>query len=231
MNSTLAPRPWRNGGKSALALSSGTESGHSCPQDLPFSPPLRRSFKGTSRGFATRGLAERSVVPWRQTPKVQWGPFIHSSNPRHHRTVLGARDSTAYKSAGEDHSPSPASPMTPPPSFTRRDVLKTSGLALLASGGLTAAAPTRPQRVVVAGGWTDLSTLYFAPYIAKFTDEFQPFGVGLDHLDEVLLGDLLAQDGASEAAMRFIGGRRSTPGKPATREDLSALFRIWQAAI
>ncbi len=80
-------------------------------------------------------------------------------------------------------------------------------------------------------GWTDLSTLYFAPYVAKFTDEFQPFGVGLDRLDEVLLGDLLAQDGASDVALRFIGGRRSAPGKPPTSSDVSALFRLWQDGI
>lgn len=79
--------------------------------------------------------------------------------------------------------------------------------------------------------WTDLATLYFAPYLGKFTDEHQPFGVGLDHLDNVLLDDLLAQDGASDAAIRFIGGRRSTSDKPATRNDVSALFRLWQAAI
>jgi monoamine oxidase len=84
---------------------------------------------------------------------------------------------------------------------------------------------------IVEHGWTDLSTLYFAPYVAKFTDEFQPFGLGLDHLDEVLLGELLAQDGASDAAIRFIGGRKSSPGKPATSNDVSALFRVWQDAI
>jgi len=84
---------------------------------------------------------------------------------------------------------------------------------------------------IVAHGWPDLSTLYFAPYLEKFTDQFQPFGVGLDHLDEVLLGDLLAQDGASPAALRFIGGRRGTPDKPATSSDVSALFRLWQAAV
>lgn len=84
---------------------------------------------------------------------------------------------------------------------------------------------------IVEHGWTDLSSLYFAPYTEKFTDEYQPFGVGLDHLDQVLLGDLLAQDGASEAAIRFIGGRRGTPDKPATRNDVSALFRLWQDAV
>ena len=84
---------------------------------------------------------------------------------------------------------------------------------------------------LIEHGWPALSTLYFAPYVAKFTDEFQPFGLGLDHLDEVLLGDLLAQDGASAAALRFLGGGRSTPGKPATSSDSSALFRLWQDAI
>jgi monoamine oxidase len=84
---------------------------------------------------------------------------------------------------------------------------------------------------ILAHGWTDLSTLYFAPYLAKFTDEFQPFGLGLDELDQVPLGDLLAKDGASDAALRFIGGRRSTPEKPPTSSDVSALFRLWQAAI
>jgi monoamine oxidase len=85
---------------------------------------------------------------------------------------------------------------------------------------------------ILAHGWPDLATLYFAPYLAKFKDQFQPFGVGLDHLDEVLLGDLLAQDGASPAAIRFVGGgRRSTPDKPPTASDQSALFRLWQSAI
>jgi monoamine oxidase len=85
---------------------------------------------------------------------------------------------------------------------------------------------------IMAHGWTDLSTLYYAPYLAKFTDEHQPFGIGLDDLDHVLLADVLAKDGASEAAIRFAGGgRRSTPERPPTRDDSSALFRLWQAAI
>ena len=79
--------------------------------------------------------------------------------------------------------------------------------------------------------WPDLATLYFAPYLEKFTDEFQPYGVGLAHLDDVRLGDLLAKDGASDAAIRFIGGRKSSAEKPATRGDISALYRLWQAAI
>lgn len=84
---------------------------------------------------------------------------------------------------------------------------------------------------IVAHSWNDLRTLYYAPYTAKFTDEFQPFGLGLDHLDHVLLGDLLAQDGASDAALRFAGGRRSSPSRPPSSTDASALFLLWQDAI
>src|SRR5258707_869988 len=106
---------------------------------------------------------------------------------------------------------------------TRREALKT--VAILAGASVlphSASAETaaRRKRVIVAGGG-----------IGGPCYEFQPFGIGLDHLDEVLLGDLLAQDGASDAAIRFIGGRRSTPAKPATSSDISALFRLWQDAI
>jgi monoamine oxidase len=85
---------------------------------------------------------------------------------------------------------------------------------------------------VVRHGWGELRSLYLAPYAAKITDEANPFGVGLDHLDRVPVGDLLAQDGASDAARRFSGaGRRTTAANPPARSDTSALFRIWHAAI
>lgn len=85
---------------------------------------------------------------------------------------------------------------------------------------------------IVAHGWTELSALYLDPYLAKFKDEYQPFGVGLDDLDHQLMGDVLAGSGASVAALRFIGAsKRSTPDQPPTRDDTSALFRLWQAAI
>lgn len=80
-------------------------------------------------------------------------------------------------------------------------------------------------------GWTELSMLYLEPYIAKFKDEYQPFGVGLDDWDQMLLGDIVARDGASEAALRFMGGSRSTPGKKPSANQMSALYQVWQAAI
>jgi len=258
------------------------------------------------------------------------------------------RDYNPRKAAGSPIGLPTTLPMNSPQTFTRREVLKTSGLALLASGGLASAVPagTKGKRVIVAGGgigglccayelmerghevmvleasrrtgghvktirepltdglyadvgaehftkpgyieywkyvekfdlphlawkrrenmyrkiegkwytekdladratvaafgfnpkevdyilehgWTALGGLYFAPYLDKFTDEYQPFGVGLDDLDQVTVGDLVAKGGASDAAVRFIG-RRTTKDRPATRDDESALHRLWQMAI
>ncbi|MSU70827.1 MAG: FAD-dependent oxidoreductase [Opitutus sp.] len=79
-------------------------------------------------------------------------------------------------------------------------------------------------------GWRELPMLYLAPYVAKFKDEYQPFGVGLDNLDHLPLGDVLADAGLSDAAARFIGAARTDPGQKATH-GASALFRVWQTAI
>ncbi len=81
-------------------------------------------------------------------------------------------------------------------------------------------------------GWRELSRLFFAPMAVQFKDEYQPLGVGLDDLDNVVLGDWLAGQGASEAARGHCGGSRLTSkDKPANESDVSALYRIWQEAI
>jgi monoamine oxidase len=67
--------------------------------------------------------------------------------------------------------------------------------------------------------WWSLPLLYFQPYLGKFKDENQPFGIGLDELDRLSVSDLLRKDGASAAAMRFAGG------------GSSALEGLWNAAI
>jgi len=64
-----------------------------------------------------------------------------------------------------------------------------------------------------------LSSLYLARYIEKITDEYQPFGVGLDELDALSVTELLERDGASEAAIRRLGSTNS------------ALHTIWKSAI
>lgn len=81
-------------------------------------------------------------------------------------------------------------------------------------------------------GWKEISRLFFGPMAEKFKDEYQPFGIGLDELDHVVLGDWLVEQGASETARSYCGGSRLTSkDKPATESDVSALYRIWQESI
>jgi len=68
--------------------------------------------------------------------------------------------------------------------------------------------------------WHDLPLLFFNPYLDTFADEYQPFGVGLDELDNISVTDLLRREHASDAAIRFVGGK-----------DTSALYQLWHAAI
>jgi monoamine oxidase len=68
--------------------------------------------------------------------------------------------------------------------------------------------------------WWDLRSLYFEPYLAKFTDEYQPFGVGYDEWDKIPMSDIYKKDGASATALQYMGGNHS-----------SALFDLWHAAI
>jgi monoamine oxidase len=64
-----------------------------------------------------------------------------------------------------------------------------------------------------------LRDLYFKPYIEAFEDEYQPLGIGFDHLDTMTVTELLERDGASDAAVRRAGG------------SSSALQSIWSDAI
>lgn len=64
-----------------------------------------------------------------------------------------------------------------------------------------------------------LTSLYLDRYGEKITDEYQPFGRGLDALDHVSLNELLKGDGASESAIQEIGS------------ESSALHLIWKRRI
>lgn len=68
--------------------------------------------------------------------------------------------------------------------------------------------------------WYDFIVLYLGPYLDSFQDEYRPFDAGLNHLDQVSLTDLLRKDGASTAAIEFLGD-----------PSASALQVIWHAAI
>ena len=65
----------------------------------------------------------------------------------------------------------------------------------------------------------ELAGLYLAPYVDSFDDEYRPFDSGLDDLDAISSRELFRKDGASAAALEFIGGGGS------------ALQAVWHAAI
>jgi len=64
-----------------------------------------------------------------------------------------------------------------------------------------------------------LRALYFEPYLGEFEDEYQPLGIGLDHLDTVTVTELLKRQGASSAGIEIAGGSGS------------ALQALWHDAI
>ena len=68
--------------------------------------------------------------------------------------------------------------------------------------------------------WWSLESFYLQPYISKFTDPFQPFGVGLDDLDNISINDLYKKLGASDMALGWLGGKNT-----------SALYQVWRFAI
>ena len=68
--------------------------------------------------------------------------------------------------------------------------------------------------------WWNLGSLYYQPYLEKFEDEYQPFGVGYDEWDTMSMASLLEKDGASTTALKFLGGTST-----------SALYTLWQAGI
>lgn len=66
----------------------------------------------------------------------------------------------------------------------------------------------------------DLSDLFIKPYLSKFKDEYQPFGIGYDELDTVPVSEIYKKEGASAMALHLLGG-----------DSMSALLKFWQAAI
>lgn len=78
----------------------------------------------------------------------------------------------------------------------------------------------KEARFLAENPFNELKSLFIDKYLAAFTDEYQPFGVGYDDLDQVPMSQIYKQEGASPTAMRFLGG-----------DTASALFELWQAAI
>ncbi|HCL83823.1 MAG TPA: flavin-containing amine oxidase, partial [Chitinophagaceae bacterium] len=68
--------------------------------------------------------------------------------------------------------------------------------------------------------WWSLESFYLQPYISKFSDPYQPFGVGLDELDQISAADLYKKQGASDMALDWLGGNQ-----------VSALYKVWRFAV
>ena len=65
----------------------------------------------------------------------------------------------------------------------------------------------REVNFIVRRAETDCRCSTSGPYLDAIGDEYQPFGVGLSKLDEISAFELLAKDGASDAAIQFNGLR------------------------
>jgi monoamine oxidase len=75
-------------------------------------------------------------------------------------------------------------------------------------------------RFLSANSWDDLPRLYLQSHLGEFTDESHPFGAGHDELDKISVAAFYKRQGASAAALRFLGG-----------QDESALFSLWRLAV
>jgi monoamine oxidase len=71
-----------------------------------------------------------------------------------------------------------------------------------------------------ASPWGELKKLYLDPYLNKFADEYEPFGIGYDELDNIPMTDIYRREGASKTALEFLGGNTT-----------SALYELWMSAI
>jgi monoamine oxidase len=77
----------------------------------------------------------------------------------------------------------------------------------------------REARFLSKHPWYELEGWYLRGYVERIADPRQPFGAGLDALDNVPVSVIYRREGASPAAIRHLGGAHT-----------SALYRIWRLA-
>jgi len=65
-----------------------------------------------------------------------------------------------------------------------------------------------------------LNDFYVKHYIDKFTDPYQPFGVGYDEFDKIPIADIYKKEGASATALKVMGGKNT-----------SALYYLWRLSL
>jgi monoamine oxidase len=66
----------------------------------------------------------------------------------------------------------------------------------------------------------ELSSFFLKKYLGKFTDPWQPFGVGYDDYDRIAIAEIYKKEGASATALRFLGGKHT-----------NALYFLWRLSI
>jgi monoamine oxidase len=97
-------------------------------------------------------------------------------------------------------------------SYTNRMLADPATLAGLGFNG-------REVRFLARHPWYELQSHYLRSYVEKVRDPYHPFGIGLDHLDDIPVTELYRREGASTAAIDWLGGGRT-----------SALYCIWRLA-
>ncbi len=66
----------------------------------------------------------------------------------------------------------------------------------------------------------ELPAFFVKKYLDKFTDPWQPFGVGYDEYDKIAIAEIYKKEGASAAALKFMGGKHT-----------SALYFLWRLSV
>ncbi|MBW4052686.1 MAG: FAD-dependent oxidoreductase, partial [Proteobacteria bacterium] len=96
--------------------------------------------------------------------------------------------------------------------YTNRMLADPATLARLGFNG-------REARFLSKNPWYELQSLYLGRYVERMRDPYHPFGIGLDELDKVPIEAIYRQEGASQAALQYLGGQHT-----------SALYSIWRLA-
>ncbi len=78
---------------------------------------------------------------------------------------------------------------------------------------------SREAQFLSKNPWYELQGFYLQRYVNKIKDPYQPFGIGLDHMDNIEAAEIYKREGASQAAIGFLGD-----------EHTSALYTIWRMA-
>ncbi len=78
----------------------------------------------------------------------------------------------------------------------------------------------RESKYLSSNPLSDLRKFYLKPYFKNFTNEYHPFGIGYDHLENIPVSEIYKKEGASNAALAILDGNGT-----------SALYAIWQAYI